>query len=66
MTRPTLAAEKLDLLDRHWEALGRDAEAFPLSQDRRRDLDRRLDELERDGPTGVSWDEAVNQIRSSR
>jgi putative addiction module component (TIGR02574 family) len=56
--------EKLDLLDRLWDSLGRDSAAFPLSEEQKRDLDQRLDELEKDGPTGVSWDEAVEQIRS--
>lgn len=56
--------EQLDLLDQLWEALGRDPEAFPLSDAQREDLDRRLDQLESEGPVGMSWDEAVDQIRS--
>jgi len=56
--------EKLDLLDRLWDSLGRDPDAFSLSDEQKRDLDQGLDELEKDGPTGVSWDEAVGQIRS--
>jgi hypothetical protein len=27
-------------------------------------LDRRLDELEAEGPTGLSWDEVVAQVRA--
>ena len=56
--------EQLDLLDQLWESLGRDAEALPLSAEQQRDLDQRLDDLDRDGPTGLSWDAAVRQIRS--
>ncbi len=52
------------VLDRLWETLGRDAEALPLSEEQRRDLDQRLDALEQEGPSGVPWDEAVRQIRS--
>lgn len=56
--------EKLDLLDDLWEDLGRDPAAAPLSEAQREDLDRRLDELETEGVVGVSWEEAVKQIRS--
>jgi putative addiction module component (TIGR02574 family) len=56
--------EQLELLDKLWDSLGRDPEALPLSDEQRRDLDARLDEVERDGPTGVSWDDALKQIRS--
>jgi putative addiction module component (TIGR02574 family) len=56
--------EQLELLDKLWDSLGRDPDALPLSDEQRRDLDVRLDELERDGATGLSWDEAVEQIRS--
>jgi putative addiction module component (TIGR02574 family) len=38
--------EQLDLLDQLWESLGRDPEAFPLTDSQREELDRRLDELE--------------------
>lgn len=58
--------EKLDLLDQLWESLGRDPEALPLSDAQRQELDRRLDELESEGPVGSSWDEAVGRIRARR
>ena len=56
--------EQLELLDKLWDSLGRDPEALPLSEEQKRDLDLRLDELEREGPNGLSWDEALEQIRS--
>jgi putative addiction module component (TIGR02574 family) len=56
--------EKLDLLDDLWENLGRDPEALPLSDLQRAELDRRLDELEAEGPVGLSWDEVVAQARA--
>ncbi len=56
--------EQLDLLDQLWDSLGRDPVALPLSEEQRRDLDERLDELERDGANGLSWHEALEQIRS--
>lgn len=56
--------EKLDLLDRLWESLGQDPEALPLTGSQREELDRRLDELEVEGPVGLSWDEVVAQARA--
>jgi putative addiction module component (TIGR02574 family) len=56
--------EQLALLDDLWSELGRDPSALPLTEAQREDLDRRLDELEAEGPVGVSWEEAVRQIRS--
>lgn len=56
--------EQLDLLDRLWESLGRDPEAFPLTDPQKKELDRRLDELEAEGPTGLTWDEVVARVRA--
>jgi putative addiction module component (TIGR02574 family) len=56
--------ERLDLLDRLWESMGRDPRALPLSAAQREELDRRLDDLEAEGPVGISWDEVVAQIRA--
>ncbi|WP_437612050.1 addiction module protein [Sorangium sp. So ce834] len=56
--------EQLDLLDELWARLGRDPDAFPLSDAQRVELDRRLDELEADGPVGLTWDEVVVQARA--
>jgi putative addiction module component (TIGR02574 family) len=56
--------EQFDLLDQLWESLGRDPEAFPLTDSQREELDRRLDELEAEGPVGLSWDEVVEQVRA--
>jgi putative addiction module component (TIGR02574 family) len=58
--------QQLELLDELWASLGRDPQALPLSPEQRRDLDERLDELEREGPVGQSWDEVVAQIRARR
>ena len=56
--------EKFELLDQLWESLGQDPEAFPLTDWQREELDRRLDALESEGPTGLSWDEVVAQARA--
>lgn len=56
--------EQLDLLDRLWEALCRDPEALPLTPAQTDELDHRLDELEAEGPVGLSWDEVGAQSRT--
>ncbi|WP_437976865.1 addiction module protein [Sorangium sp. So ce295] len=58
--------EQLDLLDELWASLGRDPDALPLSDAQRVELDRRLDELEAEGPVGLTWDEVVAQARPQR
>jgi putative addiction module component (TIGR02574 family) len=58
--------EQLDLLDELWEVLGRDPEALPLTDAQRAELDRRLDDLEHEGPVGLTWEEVVAQVRTPR
>ncbi|HTS67779.1 MAG TPA: addiction module protein [Terriglobia bacterium] len=47
--------ERLRLLDELWESLSRTPEAIPMTSAQRAELDRRLDELDRDGPIGIPW-----------
>jgi putative addiction module component (TIGR02574 family) len=56
--------EQFDLLDQLWEVLGRDPKALPLSDAQRAELDRRLDDLEAEGPVGLGWDEVVAHARA--
>ncbi|MDB4959413.1 MAG: hypothetical protein JWO36_6982 [Myxococcales bacterium] len=56
--------EKLSLLDELWAELDRDPAAVPLTDGQRRELDERLDSLDREDVSGVTWEEAVKQIRS--
>jgi len=56
--------EQLELLYQLWRSLGRDPEVLPLNQGHRQELDRRLDDLEAEGPVGIAWDELVDQIRA--
>jgi len=69
MARPALdiskltPAERLQLVEELWESLCDTPEAVPLTEAQRAELDRRLDDLEREGPTGIPWDEVVRRIR---
>jgi putative addiction module component (TIGR02574 family) len=55
--------ERLRLLDELWDSLSRTPEAIPLTGAQREELDRRLDELDREGPVGIPWDEVLGRIR---
>lgn len=56
--------ERLDLLEELWDSLGATREAIPLTEAQRAELDRRLDDLEREGPVGIPWDEVLGRIRN--
>ena len=55
--------ERLDLLEELWDSLGATPEVIPLTEAQRTELDRRLDDLEREGPVGIPWDEVLGRIR---
>lgn len=53
--------ERLALLEEIWDSL--EPEEVPLTDAQRRELDRRLDDLEGDRCLGIPWDEVLRQIR---
>jgi putative addiction module component (TIGR02574 family) len=55
-------AERLDLLEQLWDSLS--PEAIPMTDAQKEELDRRLDELDRDGPAGIPWNEVLDRIRN--
>lgn len=57
-------AERLDLLERLWDSLTTTPAALPLTGAQRDELDRRLDALDHEGPSGIPWDEVMQRIRS--
>jgi putative addiction module component (TIGR02574 family) len=58
--------ERLDLIGRLWDSIGAAASVLPLPPAQREELDARLEDLEREGPTGTPWDEAIRRIGSSK
>jgi putative addiction module component (TIGR02574 family) len=56
--------EQLQLMDELWESLCAIPEAIPLTNSQREELDRRLDDLDREGPTGIPWQDVLNHIRA--
>jgi len=57
------ADERLRLIEDLWESLRQKPQSVPLAKAQQKELDRRLDELENDGPSGIAWDEVVRQIK---
>jgi putative addiction module component (TIGR02574 family) len=55
--------ERLDLLERLWESLTPTPDAVPLTDAQRAELHRRVDDLDHEGPVGVTWDEMLSQVR---
>ena len=55
--------ERLRLMDELWESLVAKPDALPLTAKQREELDRRLDDLDREGPVGIPWDEVLRRIR---
>ena len=58
--------EQLQLLDELWDSLSSTPEAIPLSDTQREELDRRLDELDREGPVGIPADEVLGRLHTRR
>lgn len=66
MTEPTVdiarltPAERLRLLEALWDSLSDDD--VPLTSAQRKELDRRLDDLDREGPRGIPWEEVLDRL----
>ena len=58
--------ERLKLLEQLWGSLSSSPSAVPLTKPQRDELDRRLDELDREGPVGIPWEEVYRRISSRR
>lgn len=59
--------ERLDLIEELWESLSASQRAsIPLTSEQEAELDRRLDDLETDGPVGISPEELrANILRTT-
>jgi len=55
--------EKLDLLGEVWDSLANEPESLSLTPAQREELDRRLDDLDRDPSATIPWQEVLDRIR---
>ena len=58
--------ERVRLMEELWESLRTTPQLVPITNAQREELDRRLDEIDREGPTGIPWEEVFCNIRSRR
>ena len=58
--------ERLALIERVWDSLPETSPHIPLTDGQREELDRRIDELEREGPVGISWEDLLDEIEGRR
>jgi len=56
--------ERLKLVEDIWDSIAAEQEALPLTQEQRRELDRRLDRYRVDGDRGAPAGESIKRIRS--
>jgi putative addiction module component (TIGR02574 family) len=50
-------SERIQLVEDIWDSIAADSESFPLTDEQRDELDRRLDDLEANPDGGIPWDE---------
>jgi len=55
--------QRLDLLGEIWDSLTTDPDELVLTDAQRDEIDRRIDELERDTVRGIPWEEVLEKIR---
>lgn len=58
--------EQLQLLERLWDSLSSTPSAIPMTDAQREELDRRLDELDREGPVGIPAEEVLGRLHFHR
>jgi len=58
--------EQLQLLEDLWDRLSLTPEEISLTDGQREELDRRLDELDREGPVGIPADEVLSRLNARR
>ena len=58
--------ERLSLIERVWDSLSETSTEIPLTDGQREELDRRIDELEREGPVGIPWEDLLDEIEGRR
>lgn len=55
-------AERLELIELLWDSLSSTPEAIPFTDVQRAELDRRLDDLDREGPIGIPAEDVLNRL----
>lgn len=56
--------QRLELLDEIWESLYETPHAIPLTEAQREELDRRIEDLDREGPVGQPLEQVLREIET--
>ena len=54
--------QRLQLIELLWDSLSPTPEVIPFTDAQRAELDRRLDDLDREGPIGTPAEEVLNRL----
>jgi len=54
--------ERIQLVEAIWDSIAEDAEALPLTDELRAELDRRWAEHERDPSSAIPWDQVRSEL----
>lgn len=57
-------AERIRLVEQVWDSVAEEEPPIALSPEQQAELDRRLDRLEREGPSGVAWETLKQELRA--
>ncbi len=57
--------ERLELVEDIWDSIAQDAEVFPLSDEQKAELDRRLEAHRRDPESAIPWTEVRRELFES-
>ncbi len=59
-------AERLELIEELWDSLSERQDTLGLTDAQREELDRRIDEMDRDATLGEPWRDALKSIREQK
>ena len=58
--------ERLELIEELWDSLSAQPDALALTDAQREELDRRIDEMDRDGTLGEPWRDVLKSTREQK
>ena len=58
--------QRLELIEELWDSLSGSPDALALTNAQREELDRRIDEMDRDETLGTPWQDVVKRIREKK
>lgn len=58
--------QRLQLIELLWDSLGPTPDAIPFTNEQRAELDRRLDDLDREWPVGIPAEQVLNGLDKLR